>query len=59
MDYSSKITELEKEVNDLRNLLFFLLKKQSAPFGIRSELEDNEKTSFDRLLVKKWKQSRP
>lgn len=53
-DKNIEVENLQKEVNDLQNLVVFLLKNFLGD-NIRSQLEETEKKSFDRILVKKWR----
>jgi hypothetical protein len=53
-DKNIEVENLQKEVNDLQNLVVFLLNNFLGD-NIRSQLEETEKKSFDRILVKKWR----
>ena len=55
MTDSEKIKELSNEINDLNVLVMFLLKNNYSNYSIREALDNKEKLSFDRILIKNWK----
>jgi hypothetical protein len=55
MTDSEKIQELVNDLNDLNNLIIFLFKKCYENNSIREQMNEKEKLSFDKILIKNWK----
>ena len=57
MQNDTNSISIEKQVEDLQNLVLFLLKKISDGEPVSSELSEEERKSFHRILVKNFKKN--